>query len=90
MREVRTPLPMIFAIAATRGLLGVGIGLLISERIGIKHRREVGATLAAIGALSTIPLAVGLFRKLHRAPMADVANVPQSGFDKANEEILTH
>jgi len=87
MREVRTPLPLVFAIAATRGLLGVGIGLLVSERIGRKHRREVGTVLAAIGALSTIPLAIGLFRKRAEAP---IANVPQSGFDKANEEILAH
>jgi hypothetical protein len=81
---------MIFAIAATRGLLGVGIGLLISERIGSKHRREVGAALAAIGALSTVPLAIGMFRKLRARETPNIANVPQSGFDKANEEILTH
>jgi hypothetical protein len=89
MREARTPLPLVFAIAATRGLLGVGIGLLMSERIGIKRRREIGGTLAAIGALSTIPLAIALFRR-RRAMAPTVANVPQSGFDRANEEILTH
>jgi hypothetical protein len=87
MRELRTPVPMLVAIAVTRGLLGVGVGLLLSERIKRKHRREVGATLAAIGALSTIPLAIGLFRKVRerRAPTpvdgATVANVPQSGID---------
>jgi hypothetical protein len=84
MREIRTRLPMLIAIAATRGLLGVGIGLLLSNQIKRKHRREIGATLAAIGALSTIPLAIGLFRKRRaQAPIdgVTVANVPQSGID---------
>jgi hypothetical protein len=82
-------LPLILAIAATRGLLGVGIGLLVAERVGSRHRRRVGTTLAAIGALSTIPLAIGLFRR-RRAEARTVANVPQSGFDRENEEILAY
>jgi hypothetical protein len=90
MRELRTSLPFVALIAATRGLLGVGIGLLISERIGRRHRVEVGATLAAIGALSTVPLAIGMFRKLRARETPNIANVPQSGFDKTNEEILAH
>jgi hypothetical protein len=78
------PLPLIFAIAATRGLLGVGIGLLISEKIGRKHRRMVGGTLAAVSALSTIPLAIGMFRRARKMKAVDgepFANVPQSGID---------
>src|SRR4051812_20537655 len=94
MRETRAPLPLIFAIAVTRGLLGVGIGLLLSERIRRKHRREVGGVLLGIGALSTVPLAIGLFRRSRArgsvAPFAQddfmtgettAANVPQSGID---------
>lgn len=80
MRETRAPLPLIFLIAATRGIAGVGIGLLLSERIGRKHRREVGGVLLGIGALSTIPLAIGLFKKSRRERIT-VANVPQSGVD---------
>jgi hypothetical protein len=89
MREVRTSLPLIALIGATRGLLGFGLGVLLSERIVRSHRRNVGATLATIGALSTIPLALQLFRE-RRRQQPNLANVPQSGMDKANEEILTH
>jgi hypothetical protein len=58
MRETRVSLPELAMIAATRGMLGVGVGLLIAERVGQERRRAVGATLLAIGALSTIPLAL--------------------------------
>lgn len=80
MREMRTPLPLLFLIAATRGIAGVGIGLLLSERIGRKHRREIGGVLLGIGALSTIPLMMSVFKKSRR-DMPTVANVPQSGVD---------
>lgn len=90
MREVRTTLPLIVAIGATRGMIGVGIGLLLSERIGPNHRRDVGIALAALGALSTLPLAIKLFRDRRSSSKEPIANVPQSGFDRANEEILAH
>ena len=89
MRELRTPLPLLFAIAATRGLLGVGIGLLLSERIGRRNRMKVGMVLAAIGAATTIPLALTLQRN-QRAQAPTIANVPQSGADKQSEEMLAH
>lgn len=89
MRELKTPLPLLFAIAATRGLLGVGIGLLLSEVIGRHNRRNVGIALAAIGAATTIPLALTLKRN-QRANGHNLANVPQSGADKKSEEMLAH
>ena len=58
-------------IAATRGMLGVGIGLLISLRLKRRRRRVVGSALAAAGALSTIPLA---FRVLRRPPLPPVVD----------------
>jgi hypothetical protein len=66
-------------IGATRGMAGVGLGLLLSDRVRRKHRRELGGVLLGIGALSTIPLMVGLFRKQREMPT--IANVPQSGVD---------
>lgn len=89
MRELRTPLPLLFAIAATRGMLGIGIGMLLSERIALRNRRKVGIALAAIGAATTIPLALTL-RKNQRAVAPTVANVPQSGADKQSEDMLAH
>lgn len=82
MREAQAPLPLIFLIAATRGMAGVGMGLLLSDRLGRKQRRSVGGVLLGIGALSTIPLMIGLFRK---RPHPTIANVPQSGVEEETE-----
>jgi hypothetical protein len=68
MREPRVSLPELILIAATRGMMGVGIGLLLSGRIGRERRTAVGATLLAVGALSTIPLALQVFGGSRRAP----------------------
>ena len=57
MRETR---PLL--LAATNALLGAGIGLLLSERIGSGRRMAIGAVLAAIGAASTITLAITAMR----------------------------
>ena len=62
MREVRMSLPELALIAATRGMLGVGIGMLLSGRLG-RERVAIGATLAVVGALATIPLALEVFGK---------------------------
>ena len=58
MREHRITILEIGLIAATRGMLGVGIGLLASERLRTSNRRTLGWTLFTIGAVSTIPLVV--------------------------------
>jgi hypothetical protein len=62
MREHSVTLPELALIGATRGMIGFGVGLLISERLGSDHRKAVGLTLLIAGALSTIPLAIRLFR----------------------------
>jgi hypothetical protein len=49
-------------LAATRGMLGAGLGMLVAGRLG-DRRLRIGRTLVAIGALSTIPLAMRLFRQ---------------------------
>src|SRR5437773_10726329 len=51
-------LPELGLVAGTRGLLGAGLGLLLSDKLSDDRRRTVGWTLVAIGALTTIPLAV--------------------------------
>jgi hypothetical protein len=57
MREVHLPFPELGLIAATRALLGVGIGLLVADHLSREQRQQIGGTLVAIGVLSTIPLA---------------------------------
>ena len=63
MREHRVTLPQIALIAGTRGLIGLGVGLLISGHMAAKQRMVVGLALIAAGALSTIPLAWQLFQE---------------------------
>jgi len=55
--------PELALIAATRGMLGAGIGLLAAGTLSDDHRRLVGKILLAIGAASTIPLAFQVFRR---------------------------
>ncbi|HEU4734192.1 MAG TPA: hypothetical protein VFT22_40150 [Kofleriaceae bacterium] len=47
----------------TRAALGIGIGLLLSDRLSISARRAVGWALVASGALVTIPLAMEVLHK---------------------------
>jgi hypothetical protein len=57
MKERQVSLPTIALIAGTRLALGVGIGLLLANRLTPEQRCAVGWMLFGLGALSTIPLA---------------------------------
>jgi hypothetical protein len=48
-------------VVATRAALGAGIGLLLADKLGRCNRRRVGATLLALGVLTTIPAVFMLF-----------------------------
>lgn len=50
-------------IAGTRVALGAGIGLLLATRLNNDQRKAAGIALALVGALTTIPLAVGVWCK---------------------------
>jgi len=54
--------PTLAFIAGTRGLLGVGIGLLASQRLPESRRKAVGMTLAVIGAAATVPAVIAILR----------------------------
>jgi len=56
-------LPELVLVAATRGAIGVGIGLLISNAISRKKRKTIGLPLFVGGLLSTIPIAMRIFGK---------------------------
>ncbi|MEP7067589.1 MAG: hypothetical protein ABI789_00050 [Usitatibacter sp.] len=58
--RVDLPLHELAFVAATRGMAGAGIGLLLADFIEPERRRNVGWTLLAIGALTTVPIAVSL------------------------------
>jgi hypothetical protein len=55
-------------IASTRGMLGAGMGLLLSGKLTSDQRRAVGWTLVAVGALTTVPLAMNFFGQEKKLP----------------------
>lgn len=60
MNERKLTLPEIALVAGTRVFLGIGIGFLISGRLTNDQRKAAGLALALVGALTTIPLALGI------------------------------
>ena len=64
MREAPIPLPELALIAGTRFALGAGLGLLLADRLEPGPRRAIGWTLVAIGAISTVPLAIDVLGKI--------------------------
>jgi hypothetical protein len=61
MIEHRVTLPTIGLIAGTRVAFGIGLGLLVADRLTPERREACGWTLLAVGALSTIPLVWEVF-----------------------------
>ena len=62
MKNVVLSLPTIGFVVATRAMLGAGIALLVSDRLPAETRKKAGLTLAAIGAVATIPAVLALRR----------------------------
>jgi putative Mn2+ efflux pump MntP len=63
-RRVTLTLPEIGLIAMTRGALGIGIGLLLSNALEKDERRSAGLALLAVGVLTTFPILMGLRNEL--------------------------
>ena len=61
MKKLDLSLPQFGFVVATRAALGAGIGLLAADKIRRCNRRRVGATLLAVGVLTTIPAAFMVF-----------------------------
>lgn len=68
--EKRLSVTDLILIAGTRVALGVGIGLLLSDRLNRDQRRAAGLALLGVGAATTIPLAISVIGK-----KGDVANI---------------
>src|SRR5258706_10220893 len=56
-------IPEIMLVAGTRVALGVGVGLLLSDRLNEDERKAAGWALLAGGALTTRPLESGVLAK---------------------------
>jgi hypothetical protein len=63
MMKTELRMPELALLAGTRGMLGAGIGLLVADKMSDRQRKVTGGVLLAIGALSTVPLAMMVFRR---------------------------
>jgi len=63
--------PEIALIAATRGAIGFGAGLLLAGRFKRERREWLGWTLFLSGLASTIPIAMHVFGKRKPAPSTE-------------------
>ena len=68
MREKSLTIPEIMMIAGTRVAFGAGLGLLLSRKLAPDTRKGAGCALLAVGALSTIPIVVGLLLRPWTVP----------------------
>ncbi len=66
MRTTTLTFPELILIAATRGMLGAGLALLLAKRLSEEQRETAGVILTAIGLLTTVPLALEAFGKSER------------------------
>ena len=60
MMERKVTIAELILIAGTRVALGIGIGLLLGSRLSNDQRKSAGISLALMGGLTTIPLAMGI------------------------------
>jgi len=56
-------IPEIALIAATRGVIGFGAGLLLADKFKQERRKTLGWSLFLSGLATTIPIALRIFRK---------------------------
>jgi hypothetical protein len=72
MRQSAVTIPEIILIAGTRVALGVGIGLLVAEKLDRDTRKGAACALLMVGILSTIPIVFGILGK------PEVCGAPES------------
>jgi len=71
VKQLKLKMSEIGLIAGTRGMLGAGIGLLLSGKLNADQRRAVGWTLVGVGVVTTVPLVMNLLgqgKKLKKLP----------------------
>ncbi|HKP69470.1 MAG TPA: hypothetical protein VJV05_09310 [Pyrinomonadaceae bacterium] len=69
--KISVSFPELMSLAVTRGMIGFGAGLLVSNLISRKTRKEIGIPLLAFGLLTTIPIARSIFHEDPPAPKND-------------------
>jgi hypothetical protein len=76
MRSVTLTFPQLALIVMTRAMAAAGVALLLGDRLDRRQRRAVGATLAAVGAITTIPLAADVLAGTRAPHPTPVDHVP--------------
>ena len=68
MADLTLTLPELVLIVGTRAILGIGLGLLLAERMTERQRKAIGWTLLSVGVVTTVPLAYEVFGKGDASP----------------------
>jgi len=63
MHERQFTITEIATMAGTRVALGMGIGLLLSGRLGRDQRKAAGLALLVVGAATTVPFVMNLIHQ---------------------------
>jgi len=63
LKERKVTIPELILIGGTRVALGLGIGLLIKDKLNKDQRQAAGLALLIVGAVTTIPLAIEVLSK---------------------------
>ncbi|MBV8847173.1 MAG: hypothetical protein JO307_30555 [Bryobacterales bacterium] len=63
LKERGLTIPEIILIAGTRVAFGVGVGLLIADRLNKDQRKGAGWALLGVGVVTTVPIVRGLLGK---------------------------
>jgi len=66
-KTIKVSLPEAALVVGTRAIAGVGIGLLLGNHLIAPERHRLGWALFAIGALTTVPLAMRIVPRIRRA-----------------------
>ncbi|HTZ82946.1 MAG TPA: hypothetical protein VMB66_07145 [Candidatus Acidoferrales bacterium] len=64
MNERRFSIPELVLFGATRVALGMGIGFLVSRAMNNDERKAAGIALTVVGGATTIPLVIGMVRRM--------------------------
>ena len=83
MKRLNLSFPELMFVAATRGALGAGVGMLLADKLRPRDRRRaIGWMLVAFGMLTTIPAAVFI-----RRAAAIESNAPPSAASPAHSSL---
>jgi hypothetical protein len=61
MKKFEVSLPELALIVGTRAIGAAGVALLLTDKLPKDSRKAIGWTLALVGAVTTVPLAISLF-----------------------------